>query len=206
MKGITAFLFLLLFAGMTVQAQTLKNRSKTHQQRLWAVKNLNLDAAQKGQLKSIQQDYQTKLTALEKNDGITVKQYREQKQALHKELQTKRQAVLTAEQKQKIANARKMQAIRQQKQQQERLEWMQFKLKLTDAQMADIKKRREATRIQVQKLKEDQKLTPIEKREKVLALRKQNKEAFESTLTPTQKATLEGMKKEGRTRRGVNRV
>jgi Spy/CpxP family protein refolding chaperone len=75
------------------------------------------------------------------------------------------------------------------------MEQLKTKISLTDEQMAKIKSGHEASRQQVQQLKENTQMSAVEKKEQLVALRKQNRENFLSMLTPEQKTRFEELKK-----------
>ena len=68
---------------------------------------LNLTDAQKQQVKDLNTDYRNQLKDLEKNETITLKDYRAKKATLEQERKSKFQSILTPEQKNKIAQAKK---------------------------------------------------------------------------------------------------
>ncbi len=68
---------------------------------------LNLTDAQKQQVKDLNTDYRNQLKDLEKNENITLKDYRAKKASLEQERKSKFQDILTPEQKNKIAQAKK---------------------------------------------------------------------------------------------------
>src|SRR6185312_4415297 len=78
-----------------------KYRHRHH--RNFAIKQLNLSDAQKQQVKAMDDDYRNKLNNLEKDDNITLKDYRSQKASLQKERKEKFQGILTTDQKNQIA-------------------------------------------------------------------------------------------------------
>jgi len=64
-----------------------------------AMEKLNLTDAQKQQMKTINEDFKTRMQALQKNDNILVKDMKEQRKALMTERKNKIAAILTPEQK-----------------------------------------------------------------------------------------------------------
>ena len=71
------------------------------------MENLNLTAAQRQQIKSINEDFKNKLQALNKNDNITVKDMKAQRKALMEDRKNKISAILTPEQKNQFEQLRK---------------------------------------------------------------------------------------------------
>jgi Spy/CpxP family protein refolding chaperone len=68
---------------------------------------LNLTDAQKQQMKSINEEFKTRMQTLQKNDNILVKDMKEQRKALMTERKNKIAAILTPEQKTKFEQLRK---------------------------------------------------------------------------------------------------
>jgi hypothetical protein len=97
MKQLITAVFAFLALTLATTAQTGKRRHQQHKQQL--AQQLNLSDAQKATAKQYREDMKTQRLALEKNDGITVKEYREKKAALKKAGREKMQALLTPEQK-----------------------------------------------------------------------------------------------------------
>ena len=71
------------------------------------LKDLNLSAEQKAQLKTQHQEMKAKREALKVQDNITVKEMRERQAALQAEQKAKMESLLTAEQKTKMAEMKK---------------------------------------------------------------------------------------------------
>jgi Spy/CpxP family protein refolding chaperone len=67
--------------------------------RMDGIEKLNLTDAQKEQIKSINQDFTTRLHALNQNDNILVKDMKVQRKALMEERKNKIASILTPEQK-----------------------------------------------------------------------------------------------------------
>lgn len=63
------------------------------------MEKLNLSEAQKQQIKSVNEDFRTKMQALNQNDNLLVKDARAQRKALMQERKDKISAILTPEQR-----------------------------------------------------------------------------------------------------------
>lgn len=148
--------------------------------------NLNLNDAQKQQAKVIREEYHNKIAALEKNDNITLKDYRAQKASLEKERKDKFQALLTPEQKNKIEEGKKKMHERMKAMAERHLQKMKTDLNLSDDQVAKIKEQRETMTKQVMSIKDNTSLSQEEKREQFMTLRKTYKDNINSILTPEQ--------------------
>src|SRR4051794_18454533 len=69
--------------------------------------HLNLSDEQKKQAKTIGESYHQQVEALKKNDNLSMGEYKKQMASLQKDRKAKMQALLTTEQKAKIAEGRK---------------------------------------------------------------------------------------------------
>jgi len=162
---------------------------------------LNLTQEQKDQLKAYREEYKKKLQELDKNESITVKESRDRHYALRQEQKAKFLSVLTADQKAQLDQ------MKQQRQQQheamaaKKLDRMKVILDLTDDQVAQIKAQREEIHAKIKAIKEDQNLGREDKKEKLEAIRMENKDSFKKILTPTQLNKLDELKKDRMGRR-----
>ncbi len=150
------------------------------------VANLNLTDAQKQQAKTINEDYHNKVEALEKDDNITLKDYRTQKASLEKERKDKFEALLTPDQKNKIEQDKKKMHERMKMMADRRMQKMKTDLNLSDDQVVKIKEQREGMMQQAMAIKNDSTLSQEQKREQFMTLRKTFKENMNSILTPEQ--------------------
>jgi len=164
-------------------------------------KQLNLTQTQKDQLKAYREEYKKKLQELDKNESITVKESRDGHYALRQEQKQKFLSVLTPDQKAQLDQ------MKQQRQQQheamaaKKLDRMKVILDLTDDQVAQIKAQREEIHAKIKAIREDQNLGREDKKEKLEAIRNENKDSFKKILTPTQLNKLEELKKDRMDRR-----
>ena len=120
MKKIIAGLFAIaaFTFSATAQDQTNQDQKKMHKERhgmhkghdgkrMDGIEKLNLTDAQRQQIKTINQDFTTRLHALNQNDNILVKDMKEQRKALMEERKNKIAAILTPEQKTQFEQLRK---------------------------------------------------------------------------------------------------
>lgn len=160
-----------------------------------AFKNLNLTDAQKQQMKADHESFKKQMHELDKNDNMTVKEYREKKDALHKAQKEKMMSMLTPEQKNQLEQNKKNRLAEREARDAKRMEKMKTNLGLTDDQVAKIKTSRESIRTQMNAIREDDKLSSTEKKEKLMALKEQHKNSIKQYLTPEQISKMEEMKK-----------
>lgn len=108
--AIAAFTFSAVAQDQTTDGQKKWNKEgrghhKGHDG-MKAMEQLNLTDAQKTQIKSINEDFKTRLHALHQNDNILVKDQKEQRKALMTERKNKISAILTPEQKTQLEQMR----------------------------------------------------------------------------------------------------
>lgn len=147
---------------------------------------LNLTDAQKQQAKSINDNYRTQLKDVEKNESITLKDYRSKKASLEQERKSKFQALLTTDQKNKIAKAKQDRSAKMKMMAQKRMEKMKTDLNLTDDQVAKMQGQRESSMEQMKAIRENPSLSEEQKKEQLMDLRKSNHESMNSILTADQ--------------------
>jgi periplasmic protein CpxP/Spy len=155
---------------------------------------LNFTDAQKQQAKSINDNYRNKVKELKKNDNITLKDYRSKKAALEQERKSKFQALLTTDQKNKIAQAKKDKSERMKMMGQKRMDKMKTDLNLTDDQVAKIQEQHKSSMEQMKVIRENSSLSEDQKKEQLMDLRKSTHESINSILTADQLKKREEMK------------
>ncbi len=156
---------------------------------------------QRKQMMDINKDYRKKQSDLYKNDNLTLGQYKSQLLALQKEKKNKMQSLLTADQKNQIAESKKHKEENMQVMAAAHLERMKIKLNLTDAQAATIKSQFQNVRAQIKSIRENDNLLRDQKMEQIKTLLAKQKEAIKSVLTPDQINKMDEMKKEHSDRR-----
>ena len=199
--GLIAICAITFSAGaQTMEAKNEAGHSGHHQKhhgkhdKAMMFKNLNLSDAQKQQVKSMNENFKNKMQALKKNDNMTVKDFRLQKEALMAERKTNFQSILTHEQKNKIEQNKKDMMAKHSQMHEKRMEKMKTELSLTNDQVAKMKAQREAFKAKAETIKNDQSLTQDQKKDQFMTLRKEQKENFKSILTADQQKKLEERK------------
>ena len=150
------------------------------------MKEINLTDAQKQQAKSLNEEYNAKVKNLEKDENITLKDYRAKKASLEQERKSKFQALLTPEQKDKIAQAREARSEKMKMMSQKRMDKMKTDLNLTDEQVAKIQEQRNASMEKMKAIRENSSLSEDQKREQLMDLHKSMHESMNSILTADQ--------------------
>ena len=147
---------------------------------------LNLTDAQKQQTKSINDDYRNQLKELEKDDNITLKDYRSKKASIEQERKSKFQALLTTDQKNKIIQAQKDRSEKMKMMAQKRMEKMKTDLNLTDDQVVKMQAQKESSMKQMKAIRENSSLSEEQKKAQLMDLRKSNHESMNNILTADQ--------------------
>lgn len=195
MKKLITTAFVLLSATLMLSAQeTGKFHGKQHKHKKHAVHQLNLTAEQKEQAKTYRKEFKEKMGALEKNDLVTLREYRQKRDALKKEQKEKMKGLLSADQKKQLADARQKKMEQGEARRQHKMERMSSKLNLSSEQLSKLKSQHEATKQQLMALKQNETYTREQKKEMMKELIQKNKESFAASLTEAQKKQLDEMK------------
>jgi Spy/CpxP family protein refolding chaperone len=198
MKKLIGSIFALTLFVSASQAQDRnehRHQGRFHQKEM-LTKDLNFSEDQKKQLKEINADVKKQMADLEKNDNITVKEYRTRKEAIKKDQQQKFQALLTPEQKSKL-NKMKEERIAKAKERNARgLERMKTNLNLSDEQFSKLKASHDAFASKAKDIRSNESLTMDQKKDQFKALAEQQKEETKSILTPEQLEKMKQMHKE----------
>jgi Spy/CpxP family protein refolding chaperone len=197
MKKIVAGMLALASFIFSANAQETPKMKRFHHQHKHGMmmKELNLTADQQQQLKANRDSYQKQWLELNKNENITVKESRDKKDALRKEQKEKMAAILTPEQKNKLEQLKKDREVKREAMAAKRLDKMKTKLNLSDDQVAKIKSGSEAIHAKAKAIREDDKLSRTEKKEKLMALKAETQTNLKSILTPEQISKIEELKK-----------
>jgi len=209
---LTAALFAITSLAF-VQAQNIPQRLNNDNKK-WE-NNLNLTDAQKQQMKALQKDGQKQMSAIRNDHTLTPEQKKDKIIAFQKEQKAKRQALLTPEQKEKAETLAKQDTRRGSKMNNTRFNpYPQQgnglgrnngnkgfeRLNLTDAQKQQMKALQEDGQKQMSAIRNDNTLTPEQKKDKIIAFQKEQKAKRQALLTPEQKEKAETFSKQGRQR------
>jgi hypothetical protein len=151
---------------------------------------------QRAQLKTINNNYQKQLLQLQSNDAITLGEYKSKLADLKKERKDKIQNILTDQQKQKQAEAKKKAEINRQVAATARLERLKLTLNLNDEQVAKIKDQQQNLQSQIKSIRENDKIFSEQKRDELKQLAQQHKNDLTSVLTDEQKKIFEQNKQD----------
>ena len=131
---------------------------------------------------------------LNKSENITVKEYRDKKDALRKQQKEKMQRLLTAEQKAKIDQMKADRKAKADEHFAKRIEKMQQKLNLTSTQVTEMKRQRSDMQDRCKAIKENETLSRVERKAQLTQLKSLAKEQRKKIFTTEQLKQLEEMK------------
>jgi Spy/CpxP family protein refolding chaperone len=197
MKKLLASAVLLFGLFMISNAQVeRKNNKPPHSghEKGMMMKELNLTDAQKAQMKTLHEDFKKSMESLNKDESITLKDYRDKKEALHKQMKANMEGILTPEQKQKAEQLKKDRQAEREQEANLKLEKMKMRLGLTDDQVTNIKADRKDFHQKMMAIKENENLSRSERKEQMTALKEQNKDGIKKFLTPEQIKKMEAAK------------
>jgi predicted transglutaminase-like cysteine proteinase len=146
------------------------------------------------QLKTIKEDYAQKKQSLFDNNKLSLGDYKRQLLALEKDKKGKTKALLTPQQQQQIADAKKRHSDDEQVRQAAMLERMKLTAGLADDQVQKIKDLQTNLHTKIKAIHDDDNLLPEQKKEQVKTLIQNQKNAYSSILTPDQQDKLKAMR------------
>ncbi len=165
------------------------------QRRMGMMARVHLTPDQLKQSKSINEAYHQQVAELQKKDKISLGTYKSQLAALNKEHKAKLEAVLTEEQRNRIAQGKKQVQINAQVRSAANLERMKLTLGLSEDQVTQIKSNREDLHKKIQAIHENEALLPEEKKAQLKSLLEQQKDIVKSVLTPEQQSKADSLRK-----------
>ena len=159
------------------------------------LEKLNLSDAQKAQMKAVNEDFRKQMQDLDRKESITVKEQRDQKEAIRKAHKAKIESLLTPEQKTQLAQLKADAEKRRAEMAEKHLADMKEKLGLSDAQVATLKSKQQATTQKRHAILKNESLDGTQKREQLTAIRQEMRTNMESVLTPEQKQKMEELRR-----------
>ena len=181
-------------------AQKLQKNNRPHlpMQTAGKMKALNLSTSQKEQLKAARQNTNTQLAALNKNDQMTVKDFKESKAAILQSQKQQMAGILTEDQKNKLAQNKPLSNDPRGNKAGGNLGKMKENLGLSDNQVTQIKANREAELAKIKAIRDNSSLSISEKREQLKSIRAEQKNNFSDILSLEQLIKIEDARKERR--------
>ena len=198
MKKLSLTLVVMACISLTTFAQekrAFKHHEIAKHHHGMLAKELNLTDAQKAQLKSNHESFRQKMQELNKNESMTLKDFRNQKFALRKQQRASMVAMLTPDQKAKMAQLKATHMAKKQEHFAGHLAKIKTQLALTDDQVARLKEQHDAMHTRMMAIKENQSLSREQLRDQLTALKKETKEQHKKIFTDDQLKKMEEMKK-----------
>jgi periplasmic protein CpxP/Spy len=201
----------LLLAGISIGVNAQKQQGKQgkhqrhKQQRAMMMQKLNLSPAQQEQVKANRTQLKQQMAELNKNENITVKEFRDRKAAIRKEQKAKMESLLTPDQKQQLATEKAAMQQKRQAKSAQRMDKMKAKIGLSDEQVSRIKTNRESIQIKAKAIKDNPALDRSAKKEQLAQLKKQQQENMQKVLTNEQKEKLATLKKQQKGKRSISK-
>jgi len=193
-------LFSFLFVGAAAIAANAQQHEgkhemkKRHHHKMMMAQKLNFSEEQKTKLKTIHEDFRKQMQVLEKQDQLTVKEWKSRKQALRKEHKAKLESVLTKEQKDQLARMKEERQAKRKQMAEKKLKVMKQHLGLTEKQTTQIKDLHAGLRLKIESIRQNESVDKAAKREQIQALVKENHEKMKSILTEEQLKKMKEMK------------
>ena len=196
--GLVAFSCFILSA--TAQDKSVdkqdKMNGKDHHEKGMMMKQLDLTADQKEKIKISREDFRTKMIALNQDESVTLKDYRDKKYILRKEEKMQFLNILTPEQKTKLEQFKKDEKAKRELMAAKRIDKLKAELNLTDEQVATIKANRQAIRTKVQAIIQNDSLSRTDKKEQLVSIKDANKGSMKTILTADQYTKWQELRKE----------
>lgn len=196
MVAITIF----IFSAGAQQTRRVKEK-KNHYEKGMMKSEINLTPSQKEQLKSQRIEAKNQMMELDKNENLSVKEYKVRKAAIREEQKEKMNNLLTSEQKSQLKKMKSDKKAQHEMKRAKKMEKMQSRLNLSDGQVAQMKATREAQQAQIKMIKENETFSSSEKKEKIMALKNENRDSYKKILTAEQLKKMDEHKKEGNKKR-----
>jgi periplasmic protein CpxP/Spy len=179
----------------TAQDKTdMQNHS--HNQREMVIKQLNLTPDQQQKLQASREDFKTQMIALNQDESITLKEYRDKIYIMRKEQKMQFLNILTADQKAKLEQIKKDNKAKRELMASKRIDKLKMQLNLSDEQIATIKANREAERSKLETIIQNDSLSRTDKKEQLMTIKEANKDSMKTVLTADQYAKWQELKKE----------
>jgi Spy/CpxP family protein refolding chaperone len=183
-----------ILAANAQETRKIKHHKHPHAKAMM-MKGMNFTTAQKEQIKVNRDNTKKQLMELNKNDGITVKEYRIRKAAIQQSQKEQMGKLLTTEQKSQLAHNKKDLLAKHELKANKKLDKMKADLNLSDEQLNTMKANREASHAKATTIKENSQLSHAEKKGQLMVLRESQKNNLQQVLTPEQLSKMEEMKK-----------
>ncbi len=155
---------------------------------------LNMDDAQKSKIKEYNNSFKIEMKNLKSNDAMTLGEFKQKKEILKKQRKSNIDNIYTPEQKKKLDEMKQHHAAKKAEHHEKKLSKLIEKINLTDAQVATIQNNRNKNKETIEAIKNDNTLTKDQQKEKIKAIKENEKVNFEKSLTEEQKKKFAEMK------------
>jgi Spy/CpxP family protein refolding chaperone len=162
------------------------------------MQQLNLTDEQKTEMKTINDDFKKQMSELQKNEDITVREWKSKMKNIREDHQKKVQQVLTDEQKAKMEKLRQDRKGKMHKKGQHNIDSLKKDLNLSAEQAAALKQQRTDMMQKLKAIKEDKSLTDEQKKAEMKKFREQQHQSLKSILSEEQINKLQQHKSHGR--------
>ena len=191
----------LCFSTLFAQKKEKNNHPAHNQQAGKRLKELNLSATQKEQVKAARQNTEKQLAELKKNDQQTVKDFKASKDAILQSQKDQVSGILTDEQKNQLAQNKSRPNDRQGDNAGKNIGKMKENLGLSDQQVTQIKTNRAADQAKIKAVKENSQLSNSDKKEQLKLIKKDHENNLAQILSAEQISKM----KQSRNDRKYNR-
>jgi Spy/CpxP family protein refolding chaperone len=162
------------------------------------MQQLNLTEEQKSEMKTINDDFKKQMSELQKNEDITVREWKSKMKDIREDHQKKVQQVLTDEQKAKMEKFRQDRKGKMHKRGKHNIDSLKKDLNLSAEQEAALKQQRTDMMQKMKAIKEDKSLTDEQKKAEIKKFREQQHQSLKSILSEEQINKLQQHKSHGR--------
>lgn len=206
MKNTLVTLLAVAALSLSANAQEkngMKGRHHHQYHHARMAKQLNFSDDQKKQTKLLNDDFRNKMRELNKNESITVKEMRDRKESFRKERTSKINGLLTAQQKDKLAQQKAIQQLKANQRFTLHLAKMKANLNLSEAQVDKLTSQREANRLKMKSIRDNNTLSRETRKEQMLAIKSNAKEQRKKIFTEEQLKKIEEARKKHNNKQSV---
>ena len=197
MKKYLTIVFSVITLMAAAQHQEMKpHHGKGKHQKEQLMQQLQLTDAQQQSIKASNLAFKEQLTALNKNEQISVKEFRDKKDELQKAHKAKVMSILTEGQKEQLNKLKSERKAEHEAKADHKIEKLKNRLQLTDDQVAHIKADRIQISNQMEAIHNNEQLSRVDKKAQLDQLKEQKKGILKKYLNTQQLAQMEQMKKE----------
>jgi Spy/CpxP family protein refolding chaperone len=190
---VSVILTAISFAAMQAQEGPEFRKGKRHHHEM-AIQKLNLSEDQKTKFRTLNEGFRKEMEELQKQDNITVKEWKSRKEKLRTDHKKSIERLLTNDQKEQLKKMQADREVQSTARGEKRMDMMKEQLALTNEQSAKMKELRSELSEKMKGIRENKSLEPEQKKEQMKDLMKQNKEKMKSILTDEQLKKLQERK------------